>query len=117
MIVQDNIELGYWPKSIFTHLAEGVSELSFGGITKSSSDGQSPPMGAGTKATRDYERVGFFEEIRIAGSKGDVDLSNYKVFQIVSNESCYDIFDYGNKHGALGNTFSYGGPGGFGCGN
>ncbi|KAH7514409.1 hypothetical protein FEM48_Zijuj11G0086600 [Ziziphus jujuba var. spinosa] len=115
LVSEGNIYVGYWPKKIFTHLAQGVSEISFGGITASSPGGQSPAMVAGTLPSANYKKTGFFEDIKIAGPNGLVDLSNYKTYIFVSDYSCYNIIDFGNQHRDLGNTFAYGGHGGFRC--
>ncbi|XP_043717901.1 uncharacterized protein LOC122665833 [Telopea speciosissima] len=48
LIVQNNnVFIGYWPKTLFTYLANGANSVCWGGVAKTGSNGVSPPLGNG----------------------------------------------------------------------
>lgn len=115
--------IGYWPKELFTHLANGASVVRYGGTTSASAatvpqDLISPPMGSGRLPNiDDPTRVAFFQNVKIVGS-------DYKMIDIVWSETrgnidapttCYNLLFY-EFLGSRGYVFAYGGPGGHSCG-
>lgn len=73
----------------------------------------SPPMGSGQFPSDDYHSVAFMQLVKI------VDF-NYKLVEIIDgtmsgntdNSKCYDLHYFGFQGEIMGQTFSFGGPGG-----
>lgn len=83
---------------IFTRLSTGVTAVRYGGITKESVDGSSPPMGSGHLPSNDLKRPCYFSHVQISGSDYnlvDIDDSNVQTFGDAST-SCYDVTYFGN---------------------
>lgn len=119
LLNEDGEQIGYWPRELFNHLQNGASVVRYGGTTKASATGASPQMGNGNFPQEDYNKVGFFFQIKLARS-------DYVMSRIVFDEmrknadastSCYDLDYTGDRGKELGDAFSYGGPGGDSCGN
>ncbi|XP_031283653.1 uncharacterized protein LOC116142371 [Pistacia vera] len=113
----NNVTIGYWPKEIFTHLDKGASFLQFGGWTYNSPDGLSPPMGSGLFPDNHYKRSCFFAQLKVMVGGGQlIDMQEADLDIFVDNTACYDVKTFGYQGGELGETFTFGGPGG-NCGN
>ncbi|XP_060673877.1 protein neprosin [Ziziphus jujuba] len=112
-LTSEGFRVGYWPKELFNHLNNGADKVRYGGTTKASADGLSPPMGSGEFPTNDYHSVCFLAFVKIVDS-------NFKLIDIVDSTmsgttdvtTCYDLHYFGYQGRKLGQTFSFGGPGG-----
>ncbi|KAI4334858.1 hypothetical protein L6164_013566 [Bauhinia variegata] len=109
--------IGYWPKEIFTHLADGASMVSYGGTTRGS-NGFSPSMGSGYHATTKYKfgRACFFVRIRIINSmyeETDINADDMQT-NCDAPPDCYTLLYVGYQEvlNAKGHYFAFGGPGG-----
>ncbi|KAJ4888662.1 hypothetical protein Rs2_28410 [Raphanus sativus] len=104
--------IGYWPRE--TYMAEGASEVYFGGFAGTSmAQTLSPPMGTGEFPTKDLTRSSFIKQLKYV-------LPDYTVVDINSNEieyyaddpNCYNVMflkyvDFDSRE-----TLTFGGPGG-----
>lgn len=115
-IINGNIVIGYWPKELFNHLGTSASVVRYGGTSKDSGEGVSPPMGTGSLPGR--HKVGYFAKIKIVGPDHALtDIDRTVMGKNVDTvTSCYDLNYPGNKGIILMQVFSYGGPGGQSCG-
>ncbi|KAF9623961.1 hypothetical protein IFM89_006688 [Coptis chinensis] len=116
--VPDNeVNLGYWPGSLISRLAEGAPNIAWGGLAKQSVTGTSPQMGYGTLPESTYTHMGYFVEIQVepksAGKYFGSWLPDWEKF--VDSPDCYDVVDE-IKQGNNGYIVTYGGAGG-NCGN
>ncbi|OAY75501.1 hypothetical protein ACMD2_26828 [Ananas comosus] len=115
----DNPQLiGYWPKSLFTALAEKATIVSWGGVVSYPQDGIGPPMGSGHYSSELQGKAAFVKNIEIFDSNGEsIDLANIAKPD-VNRGDCYNVTalvdsrKYGLHDGYL---FYFGGPGG--CSN
>nr|CAD1831261.1 unnamed protein product [Ananas comosus var. bracteatus] len=115
----DNPQLiGYWPKSLFTALAEKATIVSWGGVVSYPRDGIGPPMGSGHYSSELQGKAAFVKNIEIFDSNGgSIDLANIAKPD-VNRGDCYNVTalvdsrKYGLQDGYL---FYFGGPGG--CSN
>ncbi|OAY74194.1 hypothetical protein ACMD2_26405 [Ananas comosus] len=115
----DNPQLiGYWPKSLFTALAEKATIVSWGGVVSYPQDGIGPPMGSGHYSSELQGKAAFVKNIEIFDSNGgSIDLANIAKPD-VNRGDCYNVTalvdsrKYGLQDGYL---FYFGGPGG--CSN
>ncbi|KAF3448575.1 hypothetical protein FNV43_RR09288 [Rhamnella rubrinervis] len=57
--------VGYWPKSIFTSLAQGASEISWGGEVYSPINELSPAMGSGHFPEEGFGKAAFVNQIKV----------------------------------------------------
>ncbi|KAI4334857.1 hypothetical protein L6164_013565 [Bauhinia variegata] len=108
--------IGYWPKEIFSHLANGASMVSYGGTTRASPNGISPPMGSGLFATTKFGRACSFMRIRIINSmyqETDIRHIDMKT-NCGTRPNCYTLLYEGYKKFMIpkGHYFNFGGPGG-----
>lgn len=118
LIFFGNISLGYWPKELFNHLSSGASIVRYGGTSKDSRDGVSPPMGSGSYPNFKFKKAAFFEQNQIVGP--DFVMTNINPSEMGKNVDtvgrCYDLKYFGYTGKRYGQVFSYGGPGGAFCG-
>ncbi|KAK9275066.1 hypothetical protein L1049_022324 [Liquidambar formosana] len=105
------INIGYWPRELFTHLADGATFIQYGGLTYNSPDGISPPMGTGLRP--DKNESCYFSRLKIVDAKYNlVNTRDFKMGKYVDQVSCYDLKYWGNLDDYVGETFNFGGPGG-----
>ena len=99
--------VGYWPKSIFTNLAEHANYISWGGYTGSFIGDASPAMGNGqwpgetSASVRDVKYVNTDGQGDSEPAPGHMGLR-----ASVSHAKCYGLSPF------INDMFSYGGPGG-----
>ncbi|KAF3449419.1 hypothetical protein FNV43_RR10147 [Rhamnella rubrinervis] len=118
LITQNNVSVGYWPKELFGYLNSGADIVRYGGTTKALAQGVSPPMGSGTLPSNDYHQVDYFAQVKIVNdnfTSNDIVEADFDA-NIDTPTSCYDLRFFANQGGELGQTFSFGGPGGASCG-
>ena len=112
--VQDE-EVGYWPQSIFTYLANNATEITWGGEIYNSKPGghhTSTQMGSGHFASEGYGKASYFRNIQYMDFRGNfIDAEGAGLVPYASNPFCYNIDVKKNKNGGFGTHFYFGGPG------
>ncbi|OAY67637.1 hypothetical protein ACMD2_18043, partial [Ananas comosus] len=108
--------IGYWPKSLFTTLADRADAVSWGGMVSYDTDDAGPPLGSGHHASELERKAAYFKNIEIFYSDGKShDLIEGAQDRFADKEECYtisklvDSSKYGRHDGHL---FYFGGPGG-----
>jgi len=107
----DDKVVGYWPQSIFTHLASKATEVSYGGeIFDSAQEGHhtSTQMGSGHFPDEGYGKASYFRNIQYVDVNGKFNDVGQNLGPSETKSSCYstDI-----KGGNNGTEFYFGGPG------
>ncbi|XP_043691772.1 uncharacterized protein LOC122642385 [Telopea speciosissima] len=113
---EDDINIGYWPKSLFTYLADGAKSVSWGGLAKAGSNGVSPPMGSGYFPNN--PNASFFQHLELVNVDYQIDhphVLESKISTRVDAKNCYGI-RYDLFKPETGATLVFGGPGGSKCG-
>ncbi|ESQ49655.1 hypothetical protein EUTSA_v10022139mg, partial [Eutrema salsugineum] len=104
--------VGYWPASLFTHLADGPAKLvQWGGeITNTRSYGQqtTTQMGSGHFPEEGFGKASFFRKLRIIDPLYHLVPVDDFLLQTL-NPTCYNAIKAHNE--AWGTHFFYGGPG------
>ncbi|KAI4334862.1 hypothetical protein L6164_013570 [Bauhinia variegata] len=116
LVLEGDIHVGYWPKEIFSHLANGASLVSYGGSTMASLDGISPPMGSGVLATTEFGKACCFVGVKIVNSMYEETYINTNDLKSYcdAGPNCYTLIyeGYQEKYIVKGPYFTFGGPGG-----
>ncbi|KAK8960743.1 hypothetical protein KSP40_PGU022837 [Platanthera guangdongensis] len=103
--------IGYWPSSLFSHLAWRGTMIQFGGEifnARTSSFHTSTQMGSGRFAGEEFRRAAYFRNLQVVDSGNSlIPLSTIRV--LADHPTCYDIRAGVNVE--WGNYFYYGGPG------
>ncbi|RZC64530.1 hypothetical protein C5167_008224 [Papaver somniferum] len=114
-LIVDGINIGYWPKEIFTHLASHASVVRYGGIAGSKSQMPTPSMGNGyLPQLQDFLKTAYMTRMKYADEKGQfVNINPYGV-QTKQDTSldCYNILFAGNLGSDWEISMAFGGPGG-----
>ncbi|CAN6373211.1 unnamed protein product [Urochloa humidicola] len=98
--------LGYWPSSIFTHLADSASSITWGGEVYSP-DG-STPMGSGHFPEEGFNKASYIRNIQVVGSSSNLEFPNALTL-FATQPSCYNVKSGANSN--WGTYIFYGGPG------
>ncbi|XP_022777039.1 uncharacterized protein LOC111318432 [Durio zibethinus] len=107
-------DMRYWARELFNELGVGALKVQFGGATKQSPEGASPAMGNGIRPSNHEFKACYFTNIgyaRFGYNLSDVDPNDMAKF--VDSPLCYNL-NYFSEGGPLGQTFTFGGPGGAG---
>ncbi|RZC86483.1 hypothetical protein C5167_030560 [Papaver somniferum] len=107
--------IGYWPKEIFTHLANNASIIRFGGVAGAQPQMPAPPMGNGYfPQLQDFLKTAYMREMKYIDEKGhSVNLNPYGVpTKHDITQDCYNILFAGNIGWDYEITMAFGGPGG-----
>ncbi|XWS12031.1 hypothetical protein CRYUN_Cryun37aG0055600 [Craigia yunnanensis] len=106
-----NVDLGYWPGSIFTRLSDRADTITWGGeIVNSELQGRhtSTQMGSGHFPSEGFNKASFFRNLEYIDDSGAVrDAEN--LVPHVTKPPCYDL-QLGNVI-KFGTHFFFGGPG------
>ncbi|KAK8581176.1 hypothetical protein V6N13_144216 [Hibiscus sabdariffa] len=107
----NEIDLGYWPSSLFKKLSDRADMISWGGeIVNSGLQGRhtSTQMGSGHFPSEGYRKASYIRNIRYVDESGAIHDAQ-SVFSFVTKPECYDLHrgDIPN----YGTHFFYGGPG------
>ncbi|KAJ4963475.1 hypothetical protein NE237_023414 [Protea cynaroides] len=95
----DERQIGYWPKSLFSYLADGADSVSWGGLAKADSNGVSPPMGS-----------------EFVNGVYNLVLPNRRSVRIREDSAnCYDLKYFSGYSPEHETSFAFGGPGGANC--
>ncbi|XP_020589494.1 uncharacterized protein LOC110030877 [Phalaenopsis equestris] len=103
--------VGYWPSSLFSHLAQSANMVQFGGEifnSRSSPFHTATQMGSGHFAGEGFRRSAYFRNLQVVDS-GNSLIPLYNLRVLADHQTCYDIRAGVNR--AWGNYFYYGGPG------
>ncbi|KAL5727040.1 hypothetical protein ACHQM5_000276 [Ranunculus cassubicifolius] len=116
----DFFVIGYWPKDLFPLLADGASQVAWGGQTLASSDGATPEMGSGHFPDGNYRHGCYFSEMYVVDETNQVvepEVPRYQMESFVDNKNCYNLEGWGHVYEKIeGFSFLFGGPGGTNCG-
>ncbi|KAF8400307.1 hypothetical protein HHK36_013604 [Tetracentron sinense] len=114
---EDNVHIGYWPKSLFTDLATNASYVKWGAEVYTPSGEASPPMGSGRLPSEGANKACFFNGLQVIYDSELTDPSPLLLTRRkIDNPDCYDADEV--KHfKVLDYYFFFGGPGGPNCGN
>ena len=112
---EDDKEIGFWPKNVFTTLANGANYVEWGGEVFSLPNVPSPPMGSGTKfLVEDTKYSAYCRMIKIIDENNNVvNAVDTKTFQDLDFKQ-YDVKDEGNTgESEVQHLVLFGGPGGY----
>ncbi|OMO62867.1 hypothetical protein COLO4_32851 [Corchorus olitorius] len=108
----EDIDLGYWPSSIFTKLSDRAGEIIWGGeIVNTGSRGRhtTTEMGSGHFPSEGFEFAAYMKNLAYIDESGSfADAGN--VVPFVTNAKCYDV-KIPKKNNVRGTHFYFGGPG------
>ena len=108
----DNQKIGYWPKNIFTLLANEARFFQFGGEAYRNINEPCPPMGNGHFPSRVLKESSYFVQMQSVSPAYNLwDIDPIIMDKSISNVG-YDLVPWGNQRGNLKITMTYGGPGG-----
>ena len=80
---EDDKEIGFWPKNLFTDLANGANYVEWGGQVFSPPNVQSPPMGAGANLAEGTRNDAYCRKIKIIDENDNaVNVWILKLFKI-----------------------------------
>nr|CAD1830847.1 unnamed protein product [Ananas comosus var. bracteatus] len=102
-----NIDVGYWPNEIFTHLASYATSVQWGGeIVNNDVNGQhtTTQMGSGHFAEEGYRKASYFRNVEVVNS-ADALIPPQSAGTNAGNPNCYDIQTFSNANWA--NEFVY----------
>ncbi|XP_020112632.1 uncharacterized protein LOC109727143 [Ananas comosus] len=106
-----NIDVGYWPNEIFTHLASYATSVEWGGeIVNNDVNGQhtTTQMGSGHFAEEGYRKASYFRNVEVVNSANAL-IPPQSAGTNAGNPNCYDIQTFSNAN--WGFYFFYGGLG------
>ncbi|KAK8988702.1 hypothetical protein V6N11_030081 [Hibiscus sabdariffa] len=107
------IDVGYWPGSIFNKLSDRGDTVFWGGeIVNSGSQGHhtSTQMGSGHFPSEGYRKASYVRNLRyVDESRAIKDADPHNLAPLVSRPECYDL-QMGNINN-YGTHFFYSGPG------
>ncbi|KAI3964245.1 hypothetical protein MKW92_012151 [Papaver armeniacum] len=109
----DNAKIGYWPKELFTHLANNASVIRYGGAAGGDLGEPTPPMGYGHLPVYDSSHSSCMLYMKVVNDRGNyVEFDTSKVrLERNSKTSCYDLI-FGGRYFFSGIVMFFGGPGG-----
>ena len=114
-IDEDDKEIGFWPKNVFTALANGANYVEWGGEVFSPPNVPSPPMGSGTEfLAEDTKYSAYCRMIKIIDENNNVvNAVDTETFRDLDFKQ-YDVKDEGNTGEAeVQHLVLFGGPGGY----
>ncbi|KAJ3707308.1 hypothetical protein LUZ61_011013 [Rhynchospora tenuis] len=104
--------LGWWPWSLFKHLAEHANVIEWTGFASHNYNETSPPMGSGHFASELDGKAASFNDCFGFDENGYVYEDGYSPDPFVSKSDCYSVSDWYETEHAARRHFFYGGPGG-----
>ncbi|OAY71182.1 hypothetical protein ACMD2_26368 [Ananas comosus] len=106
--------IGYWPKSLFTTLADSANKISWGGVVIYDKNDTGPPMGSGHYASELERKAAYFKNLEMFDYDGNShDLLDGAQARYNDKEACYTLSALVNsgKFGLHdGHLFYFGGP-------
>ncbi|XP_058070035.1 protein neprosin-like [Magnolia sinica] len=109
-LIYGNTQVGYWPKSLFTSLADSASLVEWGGEVYTQST-QNPQMGSGHFPDEGFKKASYMKKLMFVDNTNTLrDIpSNSSLYQDLPQ--CYRVIDGGNLGGDWGRNIYFGGPG------
>ncbi|KAI3837399.1 hypothetical protein MKX03_026827 [Papaver bracteatum] len=114
-LIVGGITIGYWPKEIFTYLANNDLVIRYGGIAGPKTQMPTPPMGNGyLPQLQDFLKTAYMTRMKYVDEKGQfVNLNPYGVqTKQDTTLDCYNILFAGNLGANWEISMAFGGPGG-----
>ncbi|KAJ8449247.1 hypothetical protein Cgig2_002379 [Carnegiea gigantea] len=103
--------VGYYPKELFTTLANGAIRSGWGGEIYSSVIEASPAMGSGHFPDEGFGKACFIRQMKLLDpSYSAIYPGNSTLWQYVSKPQCYNVAYAGEYGGDSGHTMYFGGP-------
>ncbi|XP_058201710.1 protein neprosin-like [Rhododendron vialii] len=107
LVGDDNTQVGFWPKRIFTGLADMASYAEWGGEVFGPPGTPTPGMGNGAFTIDDTHFDSYFRNVEVIDDGGrNIDAYNTEPF--ADNNTKYKVFDL--EHSSLRHLILYGGP-------
>ncbi|XP_062218801.1 protein neprosin-like [Phragmites australis] len=97
--------VGYYPKSLFTSMAENANQIKFGAFAASARTLPSPPIGNGVLPYSGQGRAASFTNLSLVDQDGRNNPIMDDLPTVVSNSQCYSVTPIAYA------SFFYGGPG------
>jgi hypothetical protein len=98
--------VGYFPKSLFSYLAQKATRVGFGAIVTSTKAVPTPPMGDGAFPNGGMGRAASFTDLRLIDQEGNSSPIMGDLLKTVTDEKCHAITPIDHAE------CFYGGPGG-----
>ncbi|XP_068640155.1 protein neprosin-like [Aristolochia californica] len=108
------VEVGYWPGSLYTYLAQSASTIDWGGEVDTMLGGTFSLMGSGNFPTAAPGYVAYARNIQFVDINGLFVDAPIELTKLETWPSYYQLRD-GYNPGNLGRYFGFGGPGGNVC--
>ncbi|KAI3884255.1 hypothetical protein MKW92_013344 [Papaver armeniacum] len=111
----DYSPVGYWPKEIFTHMADNASEIKYGGIAGGIVPTKpTPPMGNGKLPTAEYGTSCIMSMMNVVNDNGKLEEVNSSKLELKGSTTldCYDTMLPQYISSSYGTIMFFGGPGG-----
>ena len=103
--------VGYYPKELFTTLANGAMRSGWGGEIYSSVIEASPAMGSGHFPEEGFRKACFIRQMKLLDpSYSAIYPGNSTLWEYVSKPQCYNVAYAGDYGGDSGHTMYFGGP-------
>ncbi|KAI8569388.1 hypothetical protein RHMOL_Rhmol02G0274900 [Rhododendron molle] len=93
LVGDDNTQVGFWPKRIFTGLADMASYAEWGGEVFGPPGTPTPGMGNSAFPTGDAHYDSYFKNVEIIDGGGQ-NIDAYNTEPFTDNMSQYDVFDH-----------------------
>ncbi|KAI8569389.1 hypothetical protein RHMOL_Rhmol02G0275000 [Rhododendron molle] len=106
LVGDDNTQVGFWPKRIFTGLADMASYAEWGGEVFGPPGTPTPGMGNGAFPTGDTHYDSYFRNVEISDGGGQ-NIDAYNTEPFADNMRQYKVFDH--EHTNLRHLVVYGG--------
>ncbi|KAM0904933.1 hypothetical protein ACQ4PT_017712 [Festuca glaucescens] len=98
--------VGYFPKSLFSYLAQKATRVAFGAFVRSKRSNPTPPMGSGALPNGGMGRPASFTDLRFIDHEGNSRPIMADLPKTVTDEKCHSITPIDHAE------CFYGGPGG-----
>ena len=98
--------VGYFPRSLFTYLAQKANGMAFGAFVVADKTLPTPPMGSGIRPNGGQGRAASFTNLRFIDQDGRSSPMTTDWPKLVTNNKCHSITPIGHAE------CLYGGPGG-----
>ncbi|XP_066335479.1 protein neprosin-like [Miscanthus floridulus] len=104
--------VGYWPKELFTYMADAADVVSWFGMVAAARGEPTPPMGSGQSPDQGEGKAAYFENIRVVDASHNLVVPSLGGCQThVTEPSCYALGHFTNSDDGSGLRFLYGGGG------
>ncbi|XP_043698674.1 uncharacterized protein LOC122649543 [Telopea speciosissima] len=108
--VNDNEHIGYWPKSIFTSLADSASFVAWGGEVYNPNNRVLPQMGSGHFDPKEEHKSAYLNYIKVVSKNFKLEVPDKVTPSRMDDPTCYKAEYYDDIGGNLKKIVMYGGP-------